>query len=248
MSRIRIRSSFLAAAALLALGTSQAAAAPHDRANPHPACCARAEATPSQGRLGVSVLPISEELRRHLGAPADRGVLVDTVRRGSPAERSGVESGDVIMEVTGMPVRSGGEILAALADWRRGDTVSLVVMRDQERLSLRATLVNDPARADSRWHRLDAEAPRLADWMRDMRSFRFDVATPERRLERALDRASRRLDALERRVDGLERSEAKGRADTRDADTRDADMHDADMHDEAARDAERPAARTDASM
>jgi S1-C subfamily serine protease len=55
--------------------------------------------TAGRDRLGFAAIPISRELRAHLGAPSDRGVLVDAVRADSPAARAGLRVGDVVTEL-----------------------------------------------------------------------------------------------------------------------------------------------------
>src|SRR6187401_1148817 len=69
-----------------------------------------------KGRLGVSVLEISPELRVHFGAPRDRGVLINTVRPDSPAARAGMAVGDVVTAVDGDPVDAAAPMLAAMSD------------------------------------------------------------------------------------------------------------------------------------
>ena len=57
-------------------------------------------------RLGVSVAPshVARRLRRAVGLPERDGLLVRAVASGSPAERAGVEEGDLIVAAEGRPV------------------------------------------------------------------------------------------------------------------------------------------------
>jgi len=101
--------------------------------------------------LGVSLLPSQ-------AAPNLRidGALVLSVAPGSGAERAGLRGttydrrgrlllGDVIVEVAGRPVRTDDDLLLALDRRRAGETVSVTVLRDGERLSLDVEL-GRPAR------------------------------------------------------------------------------------------------------
>lgn len=155
--------------------------------------------TAGKGRLGVSVLQISSELRTHFSAPADRGVLVDAVRPDSPAARAGVRPGDVIVEVDGDAARSATDILGAMSDRKKGDAVKLVVIRDRGRLELTATLEDDPGPATA-FGRFGAGDPRFAPWPRGMPDM-GGMGAGE--LQRQLDEARRRIDELERRLDKL---------------------------------------------
>ncbi|NIM63076.1 MAG: PDZ domain-containing protein, partial [Acidobacteria bacterium] len=57
-------------------------------------------------RLGVSLVGVTGDLREHLGAERDEGVLVGRVLEDTPAEDAGVEVGDLIVAVDGEKVGS----------------------------------------------------------------------------------------------------------------------------------------------
>src|SRR6187549_31680 len=75
----------------------------------------------SKGRLGVMVMSLTPELRKHFGAPEDRGVLVAHVETGTPAASAGIEVGDVIVEVHGRKIDAAPDVLSALADVGKGE-------------------------------------------------------------------------------------------------------------------------------
>src|ERR1700748_1613820 len=60
--------------------------------------------------LGFSPLDVSSELREFLGAPADGGVLVQSVKEGGPAAKAGLKVGDVVTAVDGKAVDSAWNI------------------------------------------------------------------------------------------------------------------------------------------
>jgi serine protease Do len=67
-------------------------------------------------RLGLSVAPLSPELREQLGLPDDvEGLAIADVARGSPAAEAGLARSDVVVEAAGEPV-SDVEDLRAAAD------------------------------------------------------------------------------------------------------------------------------------
>lgn len=99
--------------------------------------------TTSPGRLGVTAIQISPELRTHLGAAADRGVLVDAVRPNGPAARAGLQVGDVVIDVDAAPIRDANDVAEALADRKKGDVATIVVIRNAQELSLTAKLDSD---------------------------------------------------------------------------------------------------------
>lgn len=68
------------------------------------------------------------------------GVRLSGVRPGSPAEKVGLEAGDVIVGIGGMTVRSLHDLLYALRTKRPGDQVEVIYLRGGKELKARATL------------------------------------------------------------------------------------------------------------
>ncbi len=94
---------------------------------------------PPAGYLGLLVRPLNSDLRRHFGAPSERGVLVASVEDDSPAAAAGLAVGDVIVGIDGEPVGSVAALHRAVRR-RGGDTVEVEIFRDGERRALRTTL------------------------------------------------------------------------------------------------------------
>jgi S1-C subfamily serine protease len=97
-----------------------------------------------KGRLGVFVLGITPELRKHYGVPDDRGVLVARVEAGSPAARAGLQAGDIITDAGGRTIDQAGDLASAVGSIGKGKSVDLEVVRDHKTLSLSAKLTSDP--------------------------------------------------------------------------------------------------------
>jgi len=79
-------------------------------------------------RLGLSVGPVTPEIRSKAGAPSGKGVAVVDIEPGSPSDRIGLRPGDVILEVNGVPVDD-------LKAWENAvrkvkNSVVLLVMRE----------------------------------------------------------------------------------------------------------------------
>src|SRR4051794_38584567 len=87
---------------------------------------ARGEA-PSRPRLGVAIAPphVARRLRRAVGLPERDGLLVRWVEDGSPADRAGIEKGDLVVAAGGEPVTRIHELEPLLT----GDEVVLTVVR-----------------------------------------------------------------------------------------------------------------------
>lgn len=94
----------------------------------------------SRGRMGVVIQEVTKELAESFGLSKPQGALVSAVEKGGPAEKAGIEAGDVIVRFDGKTIvgssdlprivgmtRPGSKVLVAL--WRKGSSkeVDLVV-------------------------------------------------------------------------------------------------------------------------
>jgi serine protease Do len=87
---------------------------------------ARGEA-PERPRLGVAIAPphVARRLRRAVGLPDRDGLLVRWVEDGSPAQRAGIEKGDLIVAAGGEPVARVDDLEPQLS----GEKVTVTVVR-----------------------------------------------------------------------------------------------------------------------
>jgi serine protease Do len=101
----------------------------------------------TRGWLGVSIQDVDQELSSTMKLPIARGVLIADVQNGSPASRSGLRRGDVIVKVEGQPVASSGEFRNAIASAGANRNVSLELYRDSKPMTLSAALGESPSDA-----------------------------------------------------------------------------------------------------
>ena len=110
--------------------------------------------------LGISGVAITPSVASQLGLPVQSGVLVAEVTPGGPAEKAGLRGGrpsasgvpvggDIITAVDRQPVRGVQDISGYLEAKSVGDTVTLSVLRDGQKLDLTATLAAWPASQES---------------------------------------------------------------------------------------------------
>lgn len=92
-----------------------------------------------RARLGVQLVDTTAELREHLGADGEAGVLVSKVLSGTPAEKAGLRVGDVIVSVDGTAVTSS-DALRELVEAGAGRSVDIGIVRDRRRSSVRVNL------------------------------------------------------------------------------------------------------------
>ena len=119
---------------------------------------------PSSSRLGVSVENLGEQLGQYFGVKDGEGVLVRSVKKGSPADGAGLRAGDVIVKVDGEKVTDAADLRSALRG-HRGQSFPLSIVRDRREQSVQVTLPkpDEPAeegREESGYRRLLQERQR----------------------------------------------------------------------------------------
>jgi membrane-associated protease RseP (regulator of RpoE activity) len=98
-----------------------------------------------QGRIGVRLLEMTQELRAHYGAPRDAGVLVAGVVSGSPAQMAGLRAGDIITRAGGEPVETAADLARAVRHAKGGDSLKLEISRDRAATQVTVKVEKRPA-------------------------------------------------------------------------------------------------------
>ena len=155
----------------------------------------------ARGRVGILLRDLNADLAAYFGAEKNEGVLVLDVEKGSPAEKAGIKSGDVIVRVNGDPVADASAAAKAISAIEPGDTVSLDVLRKGARRAFDVAVETGPADALLRMKRieggaLDAEA---AEKIRRQR-----VDDPEK-LRKEIEALKSRVRDLEERLKAAEK-------------------------------------------
>jgi serine protease Do len=90
------------------------------------------------GYLGVSVQFIDADLAEAFGTA--KGALVASVQKGSPAEKAGVQSGDVILGIDGKNINSPQELESAIRLKTPGKEILVSVLREKKEVKLKAVI------------------------------------------------------------------------------------------------------------
>ena len=83
---------------------------------------------------------INPVLLRELGAPY--GIVVEAVEPGSPADKVGLQAGDVISSVNGQPVHTGADLVNPIAQTPIGQSVQLRYVRNKEAKDVTLTVAD----------------------------------------------------------------------------------------------------------
>jgi serine protease Do len=133
----------------------------------------------TRGRIGVQIQEVSKETADAFGLSKASGALVNSVEKGGPAEKAGVESGDIILKADGKAVNSSSELPRIITQvkpgtkivlqvWRKGATKDLTVtvaeLKDDE--APRAGRNNAPSKEKAKPNRMGLVLSDLNDEQR----------------------------------------------------------------------------------
>ena len=90
--------------------------------------------------LGVQVHPMTAPFASSLGMAEPYGAIFDQPERGSPAARAGIETGDVVTAINGLPLRSWQDFATTIAKWAPGATVNFTTWRNGQLIEVAVTL------------------------------------------------------------------------------------------------------------
>ena len=96
-----------------------------------PQMVAKGEVT--RGYLGVNIQSVTPELAKALTLSESKGALVSDVVSGSPAEKAGIQRGDVIVSYLGKSVAEARDLSRMVAESPVGENASLTILRNGAR-------------------------------------------------------------------------------------------------------------------
>jgi serine protease Do len=90
----------------------------------------------SRGWLGVLIQEVTRELAESFKMSKPQGALVSKVLPGSPAEKAGIKTGDVILEFDGVSIEQAAALPPIVGQVKAGSSAKVVVMRDGRKETL----------------------------------------------------------------------------------------------------------------
>ncbi|MDD2810943.1 DegQ family serine endoprotease [Rhodoferax sp.] len=89
----------------------------------------RATGRVTRGRIGVQIDQVSKDVAESLGLGKPHGALVRGVEKGAPADKAGVEAGDIIVKFDGKPVEKSSDLPRMVGATKPGTKSTLTVFR-----------------------------------------------------------------------------------------------------------------------
>ena len=89
----------------------------------------RAHGRVSRGRIGVQIAPVTKGVAEAIGLGKTTGVLVRGVEEGSPADKAGIEAGDIITRFDGKLIEKPADLPRLVGNTKPGSRVAMSVFR-----------------------------------------------------------------------------------------------------------------------
>jgi len=97
-----------------------------------------------RGQIGIYARTITQPLASAFDLDPGKGVLVEDVTPESPAEKAGVQPGDVVLSIDGMELRDIRGLALQLYQYSIGDKVRLEILRKQKRSTVNVSVTEKP--------------------------------------------------------------------------------------------------------
>ena len=98
----------------------------------------------TRGWLGVQIQKVSEDIASSIGLDKPSGTLIAAVTDGSPAEKSGLRTGDTILKVNGADIKGPKELSRAVARIKPGTSVEMTVFRGGKQRDIKVSIGEMP--------------------------------------------------------------------------------------------------------
>jgi len=98
----------------------------------------------SRGWLGVLIQQLDKDLAESYGLPRAQGALISQVLPESPAEKSGLKNGDVILRFNGIDIANSSELPPIVGTVLPGEKADVLVLRDGKRQIITVTIEELP--------------------------------------------------------------------------------------------------------
>jgi serine protease Do len=98
-----------------------------------------------RGWLGVSIQNLTPELAKQFELKSENGVLVGDIVEGSPAEKAGLQRGDVIVEFDGKKIEDPNQIRNMVAKIEPGGEVEVTIIRNNQEMKKKVTVTELPS-------------------------------------------------------------------------------------------------------
>lgn len=143
----------------------------------------------NRGYIGVTIRDVDATFAKSLGMEKAGGIFVNGVLEDSPADKSGIKEGDVIIAIDGKELKTTNELQGQIALRRAGDEVEVTLWRDGKEINVNLTLEARDSKEDTALKPDDEEEeePQQADEPVEFEELGFTVKPLTKQMKKAYD-------------------------------------------------------------
>jgi len=97
-----------------------------------------------RGWLGVQIQDITPELAESFGLKSDAGVVITNIVLNGPADKAGLDRGDILTHINGKLINDFREALDRISKNKPGETITMNIIRDGKPIEKMATVIERP--------------------------------------------------------------------------------------------------------
>ena len=112
----------------------------------------------TRGRIGVQIDQVPKDVAESIGLGRAQGALIRGVEEGSPADKAGIEAGDIITRYDGKPIDKATDLPRLVGNTRPGTKVAVTVFRRGASKELQVTVAEVPVEKTVAQQRQDERA------------------------------------------------------------------------------------------
>ncbi|MBU0517906.1 PDZ domain-containing protein [bacterium] len=125
--------------------------------------------------LGIEMQSLGDQLKDYFKIKGEGGILISEVVDDSPAKKAGLKAGDVILKIDDEEIIKQSDVIDVMDDHEIGDQITLNVLRDGKKKSMKATLAENPNKAEGfgYWFDDDDHSIMKLDGLEHIKSFKL---------------------------------------------------------------------------
>src|SRR4030042_53079 len=120
--------------------------------------------------VGIGLQDLTPELMKSFNVEEKEGAVISQVFEGSPAEKTGLKVGDIVVEIDGKKIKNSQDLVREVLKKQVGEKMEMVIIREGKRLKVAVTTVEMPQEATER---------RTPSEMKEWFGLRVSPVTPE---------------------------------------------------------------------